>query len=186
MMKFRELELPNVWLLESELLIDDRGVFRRSFCAEEFKQHGLVPTVLQGNISENEKCGTLRGFHYQNSPHQEAKTLTCLSGSLFDIVVDLRPNSPKFLSWLSVNLDAENRLSLYLPPGCANAYLTTNDKTIVHYYMSEIFVPDSYRGFHFADPRFSFDWPFEPSVISMRDSNLPELDVEKVRRESSA
>lgn len=185
-MKFRQLDIPDVWILEPELLIDDRGVFRRSFCAEEYEQQGLVPTVLQGNISENPRRGTLRGFHYQIPPHQEAKTLTCLSGAIFDIVVDLRPDSPKFLSWLSIELDAENRISLYLPPGCANAYLTTDDDSIVHYYMSEIFVPDAYRGFLFDDPRFGFDWPFAPTVISERDSNLPILDVEEVQAKFSA
>ena len=179
-MRFTQLSIADVWLLEPELIEDNRGVFRRSFCADEFKINGLIPTVLQGNISENPLSGTLRGFHYQTEPHQEAKTLSCLIGSIFDIVVDIRPNSKTFLKWLSVELSALNRNSLYLPPGCANAYLTTADQSVIHYYMSEVYAPASYRGFNYADPQFSFSWPFEPVVISEKDKNLPKLDVEKL------
>ena len=179
-MKFTQLSIEDVWLIEPELIEDNRGVFRRSFCADEYKNNGLLPTVLQGNVSENPTLGTLRGFHFQTAPHQEAKTLTCLVGSIFDIVVDIRPSSKTFLKWLSVELSALNRNSLYLPPGCANAYLTTADQSVIHYYMSEVYAPASYRGFNYADPQFSFSWPFEPVVISEKDKNLPKLDVEKL------
>ena len=179
-MKFTQLAIADVWLIEPELIEDNRGVFRRSFCAIEYKTNGLIPTVVQGNISENPILGTLRGFHYQTAPHQEAKTLTCLTGAIFDIVVDLRPKSRTFLNWLSVELSTENRNSVYLPPGCANAYLTTDDNSLVHYYMSEVYAPASYSGFNFADPQFSFSWPFEPVVISEKDKNLRKLDVEKL------
>ena len=182
-MKFTQLAIADVWLIEPELIEDNRGVFRRSFCAAEYKVFGLVPTVLQGNISENNTLGTLRGFHYQIAPHQEAKTLSCLIGSIFDIVVDIRPNSNTFLKWLSVELSATNRNSIYLPPGCANAYLTTDNQSVIHYYMSEVYAPASYRGFNYADPQFSFSWPFEPVVISEKDKNLPELDVAKLLNE---
>jgi len=183
-MNFTQLAIADVRLIEPELVKDDRGVFRRSFCAVEFKENGLIPTVLQGNISENPTLGTLRGFHFQAAPHQEAKTLTCLTGSIFDVVVDLRPNSETFLKWLSVKLSAENRMSLYLPPGCANAYLTTGEHSVIHYYMSELYSPVSYSGFNYADPQFSFNWPFEPVVVSNKDKNLPNLDVNKLLNES--
>lgn len=183
-MRFTQLSIADVWLLEPELIEDNRGVFRRSFCADEFKTNGLIPTVLQGNISENPLLGTLRGFHYQVAPNQEAKTLTCLVGSIFDIVVDLRPDSKTFLNWLSINLSAKTRDSLYVPPGCANAYLTTDDNSMIHYYMSEVYSPASYSGFNFSDPQFSFVWPFEPLVISEKDKNLPALDVQKLLNES--
>lgn len=182
-MKFTELDIADVWLLKPDLVEDNRGIFRRSFCAVEFEKNGLEPTVLQGNISENQKAKTIRGFHYQISPHQEAKTLTCLVGSIFDIVVDIRPNSSTFLKWISVELSSKNKHSLYLPPGCANAYLTTEDNSLVHYYMSNVYIPDAYRGFNFADPQFSFIWPFEPVVISDKDKKLPALDVEKLLNE---
>lgn len=182
-MKFIQLAIADVWLIEPELIEDNRGVFRRSFCSLEYKKNGLVPTVLQGNVSENPTLGTLRGFHFQTAPHQEAKTLTCLIGGIFDIVVDLRPNSKTFLKWLSVDLSVKNRHSLYVPPGCANAYLTTDDQSMIHYYMSEAYSPTLYSGFNYADPQFSFNWPFEPVVISEKDKNLPALDVEKLLNE---
>ena len=179
-MKFTQLSIEDVWLIEPELIEDNRGVFRRSFCADEYMNIGLLPTVMQGNVSENPKLGTLRGFHFQTAPHQEAKTLTCLTGAIFDIVVDLRPKSKTFLKWISVELSAATRNSLYLPPGCANAYLTTDNQSVIHYYMSEVYAPASYRGFNYADPQFSCSWPFEPVVISEKDKNLPKLDVEKL------
>src|SRR3989338_1168143 len=134
-MKFVEVGLPGVWLIEPEVFTDERGAFHRSFCAREFEQQGLVPTVVQGNISENPHEGTLRGFHFQLRPFEEAKTISCLTGALFDIVVDLRPNSQTFMQWISVELSASNRRSLYVPVGCANAWLTTAPHTTVHYYM---------------------------------------------------
>lgn len=176
-MNFTQLSIADVWLIEPDLIEDSRGVFRRSFCANEYISNGLIPTVFQGNISENPHLGTLRGFHYQVAPNQEAKTLTCITGSIFDIIVDLRPDSKTFLTWLSVDLSAKSRGSVYVPPGCANAYLTTNENSIIHYYMSEIYVPASYSGFNYSDPQFSFDWPFEPKVISQKDKTLPALDV---------
>jgi len=184
-MKFCQLSIPHVWKIEPDLVEDNRGVFRRSFCADEFRSNGLLPTVLQGNISENRKARTLRGFHYQVPPHQEAKTLTCVSGAIFDIIVDLRPKSPTFLEWTSIELSATNRLSLYVPPGCANAYLTTKNETVIHYYMSEIFDPDSYRGFNFGDPSFKFTWPFEPEEISVKDRLLPNLHIDNLLSEIS-
>jgi len=181
--KFTRLSIADVWLLEPELIEDERGVFRRSFCANEYKANGLIPTVVQGNISENPMSGTLRGFHYQLAPNQEAKTLTCLVGSIFDIIVDLRPRSETFLKWLSVSLSGNTRGSLYVPPGCANAYLTTDSNSIIHYYMSEVYSPASYSGFNYSDPQFSFVWPIEPVVISEKDKSLPALDVKKLLNE---
>ena len=172
-MNFHELSLNGVWLIESEPFCDDRGVFRRHFCSEEFSQRGIDSKVLQGNISENPHLHTLRGFHFQLPPYAEGKTISCLTGSLFDIVVDLRPDSRTYLKWESVSLDAKLRNSLYVPPGCANAYLTTESNTIVHYYMSEIYVPSSYGGFIFNDSFFNFPWPAEPRRISVKDRELP-------------
>ena len=180
-MKFRELPLSGVWLIEAEPFTDERGVFRRHFCAEEFSKHGIEPRVLQGNISENPLMHTLRGFHFQLPPHAEGKTISCLTGSLFDIVVDLRPSSPTFRKWEAITLDAEKRNSLYVPPGCANAYLTMASNTIVHYYMSEIYAPTSYVGFNFNDPAFAFRWPVPPSLISDKDLNLPTYDQLLIR-----
>lgn len=175
-MKFVELDIKGVWLIEAEPYVDQRGVLRRHFCAREFAAHGLASVVAQGNISENPHSGTLRGFHYQAAPFEEAKTLSCLSGALYDIVVDLRPASATFLKWVSVELSAENRDSLYVPAGCANAWLTMARNTTIHYYMSEAYVLDSYRGFRYNDPAFGFRWPAAPDLISDKDRTFPDFD----------
>ena len=176
-MKFVELALPGVWILEPEMVVDDRGVFRRTFCAKEFANHGLATTAVQGNVSENPHAGTLRGFHYQVPPHQEAKTLLCVTGSLYDIVVDLRPGSPTFLQWVSLELSAVNRRSLHVPAGCANAWLTTAADTTVHYYMSAAYEANADRGLRFDDPYFRFTWPSAPVKISAKDAAFPDFDL---------
>ena len=175
-MKFVELGLHGVWLIEPELVTDGRGVFHRSFCAREFAEHGLVNTAVQGNISENHHEGTLRGFHYQVRPFEEAKTLLCVTGSLFDIVVDLRPASSTFRQSVSLELSAADRRSLHVPAGCANAWLTTAPNTTVHYYMSEAYRPSANRGFRYNDPSFVFRWPSEPRFISKKDASFPDFD----------
>lgn len=175
-MKFVELALRGVWLIEPVMFADERGVFRRHFCAAEFAAHGLASSAVQGNISENPHCGTLRGFHFQTGRFAEAKTLSCLAGAIHDIVIDLRPGSPTFMQWVSVQISADDRRSLHVPAGCANAWLTTAPNTILHYYMSEMYSAESYRGLRYNDPGFRFRWPMEPSVISEKDRTFPDFD----------
>ena len=175
-MKFKELDIAGAWLIEPALVSDERGVFRRHFCSEEFAAHGIETRVMQGNVSENPYLHTLRGFHYQLAPHAEGKTISCFSGVLYDIIVDLRPDSKSFLQWVAVTLDSKDRSSLYIPPGCANAYLTIAPDTVVHYYMSELYTPGSYRGFCYNDPSFNFKWPATPQLISEKDKNLSYFD----------
>jgi dTDP-4-dehydrorhamnose 3,5-epimerase len=181
-MKFIELALPGVWMIEPNIITDERGTFRRSFCATEFAVHGLANTAVQGNISENPQEGTLRGFHFQIPPFGEAKTLTCVSGSLYDIVVDLRPASPSFMQWVSVEFSATDRRSLHIPAGCANAWLTTSPNTTVHYYMSEAYRPNADSGLRYNDPAFDFRWPNEPKLISAKDIAYPDFDHTKLMR----
>ena len=176
-MKFTELGIAGAWLIKPELVCDERGVFRRHFCNKEFADHGIETCIMQGNVSENPHLHTLRGFHYQLAPHAEGKTISCLSGGLYDIVVDLQPESKTYLQWVAVTFDSKDRKSLYVPAGCANAYLTIEPNTIVHYYMTDMYVPDSYRGFHYNDPAFNFVWPAPPSLISEKDRNLPCYDA---------
>ena len=126
-MKFNEQSISGVFLIESEPFIDERGAFRRHFCKKEFTNHGIENVVEQANVSENKFACTLRGFHYQLPPFGEGKTLSCLNGSIFDIVVDLREDSKTFMGWVSFELSCENRKSLHVPPGCANAFLTLED-----------------------------------------------------------
>lgn len=176
MMNFKELGLSGVWLIDPELHSDERGIFFRHFCAREFAAHGLVSTAIQGNISVNLHLGTLRGFHYQEPPFEEAKTLSCITGSIYDIVVDLRRQSPTFMKWIVVELSADERRSLHVPGGCGHAYITTAPSTVVHYYMSEVYSPQAYRGFRYNDPAFGFNWPMAPSVISEKDRRWPDFD----------
>ncbi|MDQ3068396.1 MAG: dTDP-4-dehydrorhamnose 3,5-epimerase family protein [Acidobacteriota bacterium] len=175
-MTFTELALRGVWMIEPQAFEDERGAFHRSYCAREFADHGLAATVAQGNVSVNPHVGTLRGFHFQSAPFAEAKTLSCLSGALYDIVVDLRPESPTFLQSVSVAFSAQDRRSLHVPAGCANAWLTTSPDTTVHYYMSEFYAPASYGGFRYDDPAFRFAWPLAPRVISEKDRSFPDFD----------
>ena len=172
-MKFNELSISGSFLIEPELFCDERGIFRRHYCQEEYNRHGIKTGVLQGNISENPHLHTLRGFHYQLEPHAEGKTISCITGSVFDIIVDLRKESKTYMQWESVTLDSDKRNAIYIPPGCANAYLTTASNTIVHYYMSELYTPNSYQGFSYKDPEFNFVWPSDIKFISKKDENLP-------------
>ena len=168
-MKFHKQQFEGVWLIEAEPIADSRGAFRRHFCQKEFQEIGLDIEIVQTNISENQKKHTLRGFHYQLPPHEEAKVLTCLQGAIYDVIVDLRPDSESYLKWLPVELKAEDNLSLYVPSGCANGYLTLEDSATILYYMSEFYSPGSYTGFRYNDPLFSVKWPAEPVVISEKD-----------------
>ncbi len=181
-MKFFEQKIAGVFLIEPQPFADERGVFRRHFCKKEFAAHNIAVDVCQSNVSENKLRHTLRGFHYQLAPYGEGKTLSCLVGSIYDVVVDIRPQSPTYLAWLSFNLTAENRTSLHVPPGCANAFLTLQDNCLIHYYCSQFYAPDAERGIRYNDPAFKFQWPFEPAVISDKDKSHPDYVVEKVKR----
>jgi len=172
-MKFIEQKLKGVFIIEAEPFFDDRGAFRRHFCQNEFAEHGLEPNLKQANISENKFAYTLRGFHYQVKPYQEAKTLSCLQGKIYDIVVDLRPDSLTFMQWISVELSGLNRKSLHIAPGCANAFLTLDDNTMLHYYHSELYTPGYERGIRYNDPAFGFEWPTDPRFMSEKDKNHP-------------
>jgi dTDP-4-dehydrorhamnose 3,5-epimerase len=174
-MKIVAQQLSGMYLIWGEPYADDRGVFRRHFCKESLLQHGIEFDVKQGNISENPHTGTLRGFHFQLSPYAEQKILTVLSGSLWNVTVDLRPDSPTYRQYQVLQLNASDRQSLLIPAGTANAFLTMADNTLVHYYMSEFFQADSYRGFHYLDPDLAITWPAPIKFISDRDDNLPSL-----------
>ena len=175
-MNFVELGIPGVFLIEPAVHRDGRGSFRRHFCAEEFAAHGLTPTVAQGNISENLTYGTLRGFHYQAGAFAEAKTLSCITGALYDITIDLRQDSPTFMQWVSAQFSADDRRSLHVPAGCANAWITLAPNSIVHYYMSERLASEAARGIRYDDPLFDLQWPMEPKAISERDRTFPDFD----------
>jgi dTDP-4-dehydrorhamnose 3,5-epimerase len=172
--RFTQLEIAGAWLIEIEPHVDERGFFARTFCAREFAEHGLVATIAQCSTSFNAKRGTLRGLHYQVAPHEEAKVVRCTSGAIFDVVVDLRANMSTYRKWRSVELSASNRRMLYIPPGVAHGFQTTEDETEVFYQISTEYVADASRGVRWDDPSLAIEWPFPDSrIISQRDSSYP-------------
>jgi dTDP-4-dehydrorhamnose 3,5-epimerase len=179
-MLWTEQALPGVFVLDAQPHADERGSLRRQFCRREFEQHGVVADVMQCNMSENSRKHTLRGFHYQAAPHGEAKTISCVRGAVHDIVVDMRPESKTYMKWISVELTADNRKSLHVPAGCANAWLTLADDTWVYYLHSGFYAPEAERGVRYDDPLFKFRWPAEPAVISDKDRRIPDY-VDKKR-----
>ena len=169
-MIFTETKLKGAFIIDIEPREDDRGFFARSWCEDEFKQHGLNPRLVQCNISFNKKLGTIRGLHYQAAPFAEAKVVRCTMGALYDVIVDLRPESPTYKHWVSVELTAENRRGLYIPEDFAHGFQTLMDNTEAFYQMSEFYHPECARGVRWDDPAFGISWPTAPSMISRQDN----------------
>lgn len=168
-MIFTETPLKGAYVIELEQIEDERGFFARSWCSGEFEKHGLNPNLAQCNVSFNKKKGTLRGMHYQAPPHEEAKLVRCTRGSLYDVIIDLRPDSPTFKKWFSVDLTAENRKQLYIPEGFAHGFVTLEDATEIFYQMTEFYHPNSAQGIRWNDPAFRVKWPLSDWIISERD-----------------
>jgi len=174
-MIFQETELKGAYIVDIERREDDRGFFARSWCRREFEAHGLNPHIAQCGVSFNVRKGTLRGMHFQVKPFEEAKLVRCTMGSLRDVIVDLRPDSPTFKRHRSVVLTADNRTMLYVPEGFAHGFLTLEDETEVHYQISEFHAPEHARGFRWNDPAFGIAWPADVKIISERDRNYPDF-----------
>jgi dTDP-4-dehydrorhamnose 3,5-epimerase len=175
-MNFCKTKLPGVLELHLQPKNDERGFFARSWCRKEFEDHGLNAKLVQCNVSFNSRKGTLRGMHYQADPYAETKIVRCTHGAIYDVVVDLRPQSPTFKDWIGVTLTAANRYMLYIPEGCAHGFLTLDDNTEVFYQMSEFHNPDSARGVRWNDPAFQVIWPGTVEVISERDRAYPDFE----------
>jgi dTDP-4-dehydrorhamnose 3,5-epimerase len=175
-MKFIETKLKDAYIIEVELIEDERGFFARSWCQNEFKERGLNPNLMQCNISFNKKKGTLRGMHYQVPPYEEAKLVRCTRGAIYDVAIDLRPESETFKQWVAVELTAENCRMLYIPEGMAHGFQTLEDNSEVFYQMTEFYVPESAKGFRWDDPVWNIDWPTcDRRVISDKDRNYPDF-----------
>jgi dTDP-4-dehydrorhamnose 3,5-epimerase len=172
--KFEPTPIEGLFLIELEPVSDDRGFFARTYCADEFRRHGLDPEVAQASISFNPRRGTLRGMHFQRDPHAEVKLVRCTRGSVQDVVIDLRPGSPTCGQWFGVELSADNRRMLYIPHGLAHGYLTLEDETEFSYQMSTPYHPESADGVRWNDPAFGIRWPIEVSVIAERDRSYPD------------
>jgi len=176
-MIFRETELRGVFIIEPEIIEDERGFFARTWTPDEFEGHGLNPRLVQCNISFNKLRGTLRGMHFQNKPHEEVKLVRCTQGAIFDVAIDLRRDSPTRFQWFGTELSAANRRMLYIAEGFAHGYQTLSDETEIFYQMSEYYHPESAGGVRWDDPAFGIAWPLAVSVIAPRDASYPLLDV---------
>ena len=174
-MIFTETKLKGAFIIDLERFIDERGFFARSWCQREFEEHGLNPHLVQCNISFNISKGTLRGMHYQVSPCDEARLVRCTMGSIYDVIVDLRLESPTFKHYFADIITAENRKMFYIPEGFAHGFLTLQNDSEVHYQMSAFYSSDHARGVRWNDPAFGIQWPAEVKNISDRDKNFPDF-----------
>ena len=174
-MIFKETPLQGAFIIEPEILTDERGAFARIFCQKEFKNHGLNPNILQSSISLNKKKYTLRGMHFQKKPHAEAKLVRCSRGLIYDVIVDLRPDSPTYMGWTFIELSLENKRMVYVPEGFAHGFQTLEDNSEIIYQMSQFYSPDHSGGIRWDDPSLKIEWPNEPVVISPKDQNFPDF-----------
>jgi dTDP-4-dehydrorhamnose 3,5-epimerase len=188
-MKFTETWLAGAFLIEIEARPDERGFFARTFCRREFEEHGLEPNLVQCSTSFNHRKGTLRGIHFQRPPYQETKIVRCTAGAIFDVIIDLRADSPTFLKYLAVELTAENRRALYVPKDFAHGFQTLADETEVSYQMSQFYAPNSATGLRWNDPFLAIEWPLPVSVISPQDaaySDVQGIDDPRLRASQTA
>ena len=176
-MIFQETPLPGAFVIEPERFEDERGFFARTWCRREFAERGLSTELAQCNTSFNTRQGTLRGMHFQVAPHAETKLVRCTRGAIYDVIIDLRPDSPAYRRWFAVELTAANLRQLYIPTGFAHGFQTLVDGSEVFYQISEFYHPDSVRGVRWDDPAFGIVWPLPVSVISPRDQAYPPLEL---------
>jgi dTDP-4-dehydrorhamnose 3,5-epimerase len=179
--RFLATDIPGCWILEPERLADERGYFARTWCARELGERGLEARLVQCSVSWNRRRGTLRGMHYQAPPCAEAKVVRCTHGAIYDVAVDLRPDSPTFRRWVGAQLTRENGRALYIPRGFGHGFLTLQDDTELSYQMSEFYVPEQARGVRWDDPLFGIEWPGAVQVIAPRDRDYPDADPARLR-----
>lgn len=171
-MRFVETELAGAFVVELDIIEDERGFFARSWCQNEFAAQGLNSNLVQCNISFNRNAGTLRGMHFQAEPHPEVKLVRCTMGKIYDVIIDLRSDSATYKQWFATELSAENRKALYVPQGFAHGFQTLVDNAEVYYQMSEVYYPELARGVRYDDPAFSVIWPIAMPILSERDKGF--------------
>lgn len=175
-MIFKETKLKGAYILELEKHGDERGFFARAWCQKEFEEHGLPTEMVQGNISRSRHAGTLRGMHYQRAPYGEDKLIQCTKGAIYDVIVDMRSDSPTYLDWLGVELTAENYKMLFVPKGFAHGYLTLEDGSEAFYLVSQFYAPGYEEGVRYDDPAIGIEWPREVEIVSEKDQSWPYLE----------
>jgi dTDP-4-dehydrorhamnose 3,5-epimerase len=174
--KFTPAPIEGAFLIDVERIGDERGFFGRLWCEREFDEQGLVARIAQSNIGVSSRRGTLRGLHFQRPPHEEVKIIRCPRGSVFDVIVDLRPESPTYRRWFGTELNQDNATMLYVPEGCATGYLTLENDTEITYLTSEFYVPEAATGVRYDDPAFGIEWPDEITVLSDNDRSWPDFE----------
>ncbi len=172
-MIFTETKLSGAYIIDVKKIEDDRGFFGRAWCKKEFEEHGLNANAVQANVSFNKQKGTLRGMHFQLAPFSETKTVRCTAGAIYDVIIDLRPNSPTFKQWIGVELTEQNFKMLYVPEGFAHGFMTLADNSAVHYMVTEFYSPGAESGVRYNDPAFNIKWPMEATVVSEKDKLHP-------------
>ncbi|MFC4168375.1 dTDP-4-dehydrorhamnose 3,5-epimerase [Teichococcus aestuarii] len=176
-MKFHKTPLQDAYVIEMEPRADERGFFARAFCEQEFAEAGLVSRYAQVNNSFNPRKGTLRGMHYQLPPAAEVKLVRCLRGALYDVIVDMRPDSASYGKHFGIELNDENRKMLYVPRGFAHGFVTLRDDTEAFYMVSDAYMPGGERGLRYDDPHLGIDWPIQPELVSEKDRSWPLFDA---------
>jgi len=176
-MIFRETELAGAFVVELDKKPDDRGFFSRAFCSREFAEHGLKSQVVQANLSYNHTKGTVRGMHYQVTPATEPKFIRCIRGAIWDVIIDMRPESPTYLQHIGIELSADNRTALYVPDMFAHGNQALTDGAELLYLVGEFYTPGYERGVRYNDPAIGIEWPIPVTIISDKDASWPLLDV---------
>lgn len=178
-MIFKPLELADAMVITPERMNDERGFFARTYCCQAFSEHGICFQAIQSSLSVNCKKGTLRGMHYQKVPFEEGKLVSCIRGSIYDVIVDLRISSDTYLKWQAVHLTDDNFKTLYIPKGFAHGFQTLTDDVVVQYQMDAAFQPEAAAAFRYNDPFFAIEWPEKVTVISQKDLSYPDYCLNK-------
>jgi len=174
----RETPLQGAFIIEPNAFVDHRGFFARIFCVDELKEYGLACTIVQANHSKSIGIGTIRGLHYQRPPHAETKIIKCIKGRIFDVIVDVRKNSPTFLKWFGAELTAENKKMVYVPEGFAHGFQALEEEVEIIYLVTNFYSPDAEQGVHFNDPKIKIKWPITQKIItSEKDQKIPCIDT---------
>lgn len=176
-MKINKTKIKGVYIIESEPREDSRGYFARVFAKEELEKEGIDFSIVHINRSKTKELGTIRGIHYQTNPKEEDKIVQCLQGKMFDVALDIRRNSPTFGQWVGEILDPESKKMLLIPKGCAHAFQTLEEDTIVEYFVTQYYAPDYERGIRYNDPTFKINWPIEKAIVSEKDASWPDFKL---------
>lgn len=179
-MKFTETSLKGAYIIEVDKLNDDRGFFGRLWCEKEMKEFDLNTNIVQSNVSLSRKKGTIRGMHFQRSPFQETKLVRCTKGAVYDVIIDLRPDSPTFKKWIGVKLTEDNHKMIYVPENFAHGFITLEDNSEVYYLVTQFYYKEQEAGFRWDDPAFGIEWPIEMKEISDKDRVHPDFNLKDI------